>query len=70
MCPVCSKEGDFNTYPNYHIEREIKSSNVYCTNKEKGCEWQGELNYINDHLEKTVTVVSLKKWNVPMSVGR
>ena len=49
-CPVCSKEGDFNAYPNYHIEREIKSSTIYCTNKENGCEWQGELNDINNHL--------------------
>ena len=50
-CPVCLKEeGGF--YPNYHIKREIKSLyiSVYCTNKEKGCEWQGELNDINNHL--------------------
>ena len=50
-CPVCNKEGNFNAYPNYHIEREIKSSNVYCTNKGRGCEWEGELNDINNHLE-------------------
>ena len=30
--------------------REIKSLHIYCTNKEKGCEWQGELNDINNHL--------------------
>ena len=48
-CPVCRKEeGGF--YPNYHIKREIKNLHIYCTNKEKGCEWQGELNNINNHL--------------------
>ena len=48
-CPVCRKEeGGF--YPNYPIKREIKSLHIYCTNKEKGCEWQGELNGINNHL--------------------
>ena len=49
-CPVCSKNGDFKAHPNYHIKREIKSLKIYCTNKVKGCEWQGELNDINDHL--------------------
>ena len=49
-CPVCGKKGDFTAYPNYHIKREIKSLNIYCTNKEKGCEWQGELSDISNHL--------------------
>ena len=48
-CPVCRKEeGGF--HPNYPIVREVKSLHIYCTNKEKGCEWQGELNDINNHL--------------------
>ena len=48
-CPVCQKdEGGFNK--NYPIQREIKSLHIFCTNKEKGCEWQGELNDINNHL--------------------
>ena len=50
-CPVCSEAGaSNNTYPNYPIEREVKSLHIYCTNKEKGCKWQGELNDINNHL--------------------
>ena len=48
-CPVCRKE-DFNAYPNYHLDREIKGSKVYCTNKEKGCDWNRELNDIYNHL--------------------
>ena len=50
-CPVCSKElaHGSNTHPNYPIEREINSLHIYCTNKEKGCKWQGELNDINNH---------------------
>ena len=48
-CPICRKEeGGF--HPNYPIEREIKSLHIYCTNKEKGCKWKGELNDINNHL--------------------
>ena len=52
-CPVCNKDGGFIAYPNYHIEREIKGFHIYCTNMEKGCEWQGELNDINNHLENS-----------------
>ena len=48
-CPVCRDE-EFVTFPNKQLDREIKSLHIYCTNKEKGCEWQGELNDINNHL--------------------
>ena len=48
-CPVCRDE-KFVTFPNKAVDREIKSLHIYCTNKEKGCEWQGELNDINNHL--------------------
>ena len=48
-CPVCREE-NVGFSQNYHLKREIKSLHIYCTNKEKGCEWQGELNNINNHL--------------------
>ena len=48
-CPVCcNEEGEF--HPNYPIVREVRRLHIYCTNKEEGCEWQGELNDINNHL--------------------
>ena len=49
-CPVCRDE-EFKTFRNKAIDREIREFQVYCTNKEKGCEWLGELNGINNHLE-------------------
>ena len=48
-CPVCHKQ-ESGFHPNYPIEREIESLHIYCTNKEKGCKWKGELNDINNHL--------------------
>ena len=51
ICPVCRGE-DFVTFPNKQIDREVKSLHVYCTNKGRGCEWQGEVNYIDNHLTK------------------
>ena len=48
-CPIC-RDKKFMTFPNKAVDREVKSLHIYCTNKEKGCEWQGELNDINNHL--------------------
>ncbi|XP_065901669.1 TNF receptor-associated factor 4-like [Dysidea avara] len=49
VCPVC-REKEFLAYVNKQADREIRSLHVMCTNKERGCEWQGELNDINNHL--------------------
>ena len=49
VCPFCRNE-DFATLPNKQADREITSFHVMCTNKEKRCDWQGELNDINNHL--------------------
>ena len=48
-CPVCRDE-NFLTFCNKQAYREIKRLYIYCTKKEKGCEWQGELNDIDNHL--------------------
>ena len=49
VCPVC-RDRKFNVVPNKQVDRKIRSLRVFCTNKGKGCEWQGELNNINGHL--------------------
>ena len=48
-CPTCRNE-ELVTFPNRQLDREIRSLHIYCTNKEKGCKWHGELNNINNHL--------------------
>ena len=52
-CPVCRDE-EFKTFRNKAIDREIKDLHIYCTNKEKGCKWQGKLSDVNDHLGNSV----------------
>ena len=42
---------DFTTVNNKQNERVVKSLRVFCTNKDKGCDWQGEINNITGHLE-------------------
>ena len=51
-CPMCRSE-DFVTFPNKQIDRVVRNLHVYCTNKEKGCKWQGEVYYIGDHLGRS-----------------
>ena len=49
-CPMC-KEVKFVSFSNKQIDREVRSLHVFCTNKERGCDWQGELNGVKSHLE-------------------
>ena len=49
-CSMC-KDEHFNTFCNKQINREVQSLRVYCTNKEKGCEWEGEVRDISAHLD-------------------
>ena len=48
-CPFC-QSSELTSFPNLQADREIGRLHVMCTNKERGCEWQGELNDINNHL--------------------
>ena len=50
-CPICRASfGKFVTFPNKQADRELKSFQILCPNKERGCKWQGELNDVSDHL--------------------
>ena len=48
-CSMC-KDKCFNAFCNKQINREVQSLHVYCTNKEKGCKWKGQVRDIRDHL--------------------
>jgi hypothetical protein len=51
-CPHCRAEGEaFNHVINKGIRSEINQLKVKCTNREKGCEWTGELPALKKHLE-------------------
>ena len=45
-CPTCRSK-EFVTLANRQVDRSL---HVFCTNKDKGCEWQGEVNNIINHL--------------------
>ena len=48
-CPMC-RHKYFAVVPNKQTDRIIRSLHVYCSNKQKGCEWRGEVNAITSHL--------------------
>ena len=48
-CPVCRNQ-EFTTVVNKQVDRLVRSLHIFCTNKGKGCNWQGELNDIDNHL--------------------
>jgi len=43
--------GEFFTVPNKQVHREVMSLQIFCSNKEKGCIWQGDISNIQNHLE-------------------
>ena len=49
ICPMCRSE-DFKAIFNKQADRVIRSLHVFCIHKEQGCEWQGEVNNITNHL--------------------
>jgi len=48
-CPVCCNV-EFTVVHNKQVDRFVKSLQIICSNKEKGCDWQGEVNNIDKHL--------------------
>ena len=51
-CPCCKAE-QFNTFEDKRLKRTLYAFKVYCTNKRQGCQWEGELRQLNDHLNST-----------------
>ena len=50
-CPLC-KRAPFKTYPDQNFGRRVRGQKVFCLNRNRGCEWMGELSTFDSH-EKT-----------------
>ena len=48
-CPTCKKEG-FRYFENKGLQQPLYGLKVLCSNKESGCDWQGELGQLVQHL--------------------
>lgn len=48
-CPCCKQE-DFGHYPNKGLQQPLYGFQVNCVNKDKGCDWTGELGCLDSHI--------------------
>ena len=48
-CPTCNAL-NFNVFPDKRLKRSLNEFSVYCSHKEEGCKWVGELGELDKHL--------------------
>lgn len=51
-CPMCNHTG-FTVFPNKGLKRTLYSLSVHCVHRGEGCEWEGELLGLEEHLNET-----------------
>ena len=49
QCPSCNKK-KFKKFEDKSLKRVLYGLRVYCTNKQQGCQWEGELGQLDNHL--------------------
>ena len=48
-CPNC-KQDKFDFFPNKGLQQPLYGFAVFCSNKERGCVWEGELGQLDQHI--------------------
>ena len=48
-CPTCNQD-NFDSFQNKGLQQPLYGFQVSCSNKESGCDWQGELGQLDQHL--------------------
>ena len=51
-CPKCRNNSDISTCESKRTKRYVDQLRCYCSNRREGCEWEGELQELNDHLNE------------------
>ena len=51
-CPHCHKDTECHTMPDKRTERYVLNLKVFCHHKYQGCNWIGELQALDDHVNK------------------
>ena len=63
-CPLCNSSFSL-SMPNPSVQRTIKNLQVYCSFREVGCEWKGELGALDEHLNDDIKSDSCKSTGCP-----
>ena len=53
-CPCCN-EGEIKDFPNKGLQQPLYGFQVYCSKKDSGCEWKGEMGQLDRHLNVSQT---------------
>ena len=53
-CPTCRHAG-FTTFPDKRLERSLNPFKVFCSRRDEGCGWNGELGSLGRHLSENPT---------------
>ena len=48
-CPTCNQDR-FDSFQNKGLQQPLYGFQVFCSNKHRGCDWQGELGQLDQHL--------------------
>ena len=56
-CPTC-KYRDFDSFPDKGLQQELYSAVVFCSNKDSGCSWKGELRQLDKHLDPSKAFIN------------
>ena len=48
-CPTC-KQDKFESFPNKGLQQPLYGFAVFCSDKERGCVWEGELGQLDQHI--------------------
>ena len=69
-CPHC-REPAFNTMLDKDFNRQVLNLQVYCSKKDDGCNWKGDLRRLDAHLENVCLYVEVTcKWNCGFKLSR
>ena len=63
-CPLCNNPFSL-SIPNPSVQRGINSLQVYCSLREAGCEWVGELRALPEHLNDDIRLDNYKSSGCP-----
>ena len=63
-CPLCNTTFT-SSFPDRRLQRTLNSLQIYCSFKEAGCEWMGELGALSEHLNVNIKSASYKSSGCP-----
>ena len=69
-CPHC-REQQFNTMLDKDFNRQVRNLRVYCSKRDSGCQWAGELNQLEKHTSEVCRYTEVPcKWTCGQLVSR